>query len=311
MPQGCGLDGQEQTWCMKRGIRTSGGCWNHTPLTLCLPALPLSPSGPTSLCVSGVTQGLEDTGLCGACTHARACVCVCVCVMKTHLFCVTMKWEVKVLANSSIAPADKCKVILFNERGSLDITILRLLLEQECKMFIWVIYSSVTSVYQRPADTLGDAKAQINKTCLPDHKEVCPLGGSTQLGHVILLSIRLWLGRAIWNCWYLMGFDHSKGSFVVQPNIWIMFCHFARAPITNYCRTGGLRQETLTSHTSEAGSPWLRFWRTQFLVKALFLAGGPPSPCSVRMWPLLHLCTGWRGVAVRPLLLIRTLIPSD
>ena len=140
--------------------------------------------------------------------HACVCVCVCVCVMKTHLFCVTTKWEVKVLANNSIAPADKCKVILFNERGSLDITILRLLLEQECKMFIWVIYSSVTSVYQKPADTLGDAKAQINKTCLPDHKEVCPLGGSTQLGHVILLYISLWLGWAIWNCWYLMGFDH-------------------------------------------------------------------------------------------------------
>lgn len=46
-------------------------------------------------------------------------------------------------------------------------TILRLLLEQEFKELILVIYSSVTDVYQMPVVSWGEEKAEINKTCLP------------------------------------------------------------------------------------------------------------------------------------------------
>ena len=54
--------------------------------------IPSHPLAPQACVVSGVTQeGLEDTGLCGACMRAHArthvCVCVCVCYEDTFILC--------------------------------------------------------------------------------------------------------------------------------------------------------------------------------------------------------------------------------
>lgn len=57
-------------------------------------------------------------------------------------------------------------------------------------MFILLIYSSLTSVHHLPADAWGAEKAKVNKTCLLDLKELCPVG-DTQLLWSFLLSIHL------------------------------------------------------------------------------------------------------------------------